>query len=89
MTIKGFENEDIEVSEFGEWVGNDYIDYKEHQKIINDLLKQRQELIEYLKEQINECKLSGNDEDYVRADVYEEILNKIELYKREPNEESI
>ena len=93
MTIKGFENEDIEVSEFGEWVGNDYIDYKsdykEHQKIINDLLKQRQELIEYLKEQINKCKLSGNDEDYVRADVYEEILNKIELYKREPNEESI
>lgn len=88
MTIKGFENEDIEVSEFGEWVGNDYIDYKsdykEHQKIINDLLKQRQELIEYLKEQINECKLSGNDEDYVRADVYEEVLNKIELYKREP-----
>lgn len=59
-------------------------DYKEHQKIINDLLKQRQELIEYLKEQINECKLSGNDEDYVRADVYEEVLNKIELYKREP-----
>lgn len=88
MTIKGFENEDIEVSEFGEWVGNNYIDYKsdykEHQKIINDLLKQRQELIEYLKEQINECKLSGNDEDYVRADVYEEVLNKIELYKREP-----
>lgn len=82
MTIKGFENEDIEVSEFGEWVGNDYIDYKsdykEHQKIINGLLKQRQELIEYLKEQINECKLSGNDEDYVRADVYEEILSKIE-----------
>lgn len=33
MTIKGFENEDIEVSEFGEWVGNDYkSDYKEHQK---------------------------------------------------------
>ncbi|HIT36890.1 MAG TPA: hypothetical protein IAB59_00195 [Candidatus Onthousia faecipullorum] len=82
MTIKGFENEDIKVSEFGEWVGNDYIDYKsdykEHQKIINDLLKQRQELIEYLKEQLNECKLSGNDEDYVRADVYEEILSKIE-----------
>ena len=53
MTIKGFENEDIEVSEFGEWVGNDYIDYKsdykEHQKIINELLKQKQELIDYLK----------------------------------------
>ena len=41
-------------------------------------VKAYDELIEYLKEQINECKLSGNDEDYVRADVYEEILNKIE-----------
>ena len=41
-------------------------------------VKAYDELIEYLKEQINECKLSGNDEDYVRADVYEEILSKIE-----------
>lgn len=40
--------------------------------------KEKQELIEYLKEQINECKLTGNDEDYIKIDVYEEILNKIE-----------
>ena len=40
--------------------------------------KERQELIEYLKEQINECKLTGNDEDYIKKDVYEEILSKIE-----------
>ena len=40
--------------------------------------QEKQELIEYLKEKINECKLSGYDEDYVRADVYEEILSKIE-----------
>ena len=26
--IKGFENEDIIVSDFGEWVGKNYIDYK-------------------------------------------------------------
>ena len=45
---------------------------------IKCLLKNIQELIDYLKEKINECKLSGNDEDYVRADVYEEILFKIE-----------
>ena len=45
---------------------------------VETLLNQQKEFIEYLKEQINECKLSGNDEDYVRADVYEEILNKIE-----------
>ncbi len=59
MIIKGFENEDIEVSEFGEWVGKDYIDYKsdykEHKKIINELLKEKQELIDYLKEKITKC----------------------------------
>ena len=45
---------------------------------LDKLENQQKEFIEYLKEQINECKLSGNDEDYVRVDVYEEILNKIE-----------
>ena len=40
--------------------------------------KEKQELIDYLKEQINECKLTGNDEDYIKKDVYEEILDKIE-----------
>ena len=86
MTIKGFENEDIEVSEFGEWVGKDYIDYKsdykEHQKIINELLKQKQELIDYLKENIEKL---HNDTSglygsviYGKIEAYEEILNKIE-----------
>lgn len=41
-------------------------------------VKAYDELIEYLKEQINECKLTGNDEDYIKKDVYEEILYKIE-----------
>lgn len=40
--------------------------------------REKKELIEYLKEQINECKLTGNDEDYIKKDVYEEILSKIE-----------
>lgn len=42
------------------------------------LLGEKKELIDYLKEEINECKLTGNDEDYIRLDVYEEILSKIE-----------
>lgn len=42
------------------------------------LLEEKQELTDYLKEEINECKLTGNDEDYIRLDVYEEILSKIE-----------
>lgn len=40
--------------------------------------REKKELIDYLKEQINECKLAGNDEDYIKKDVYEEILSKIE-----------
>ena len=43
-----------------------------------ELRKEKKELIEYLKEKINECKLTGNDEDYIKEDVYEEILSKIE-----------
>ena len=42
------------------------------------LLEEKQDLIDYLKEEINECKLTGNDEDYIKLDVYEEILSKIE-----------
>ena len=42
------------------------------------LLEGKQQLIDYLKEQINQCKLIGNDEDYIKLDVYNEILSKIE-----------
>lgn len=47
-TIKGFENEDIVVSDFGEWVGNDYIDYKaeykSNQKFIEILFDENKQL---------------------------------------------
>ena len=46
--IKGFENEDIIVSDFGEWVGKNYIDYKSeyenNQKIIKILLDESKQL---------------------------------------------
>lgn len=46
--IKGFENEDIIVSDFGEWVGKDYIDYKaeykRNQKFIEILLDENKQL---------------------------------------------
>lgn len=46
--IKGFENEDIIVSDFGEWVGKNYIDYKaeykRNQKFIEILLKENKQL---------------------------------------------
>lgn len=44
--IKGFEGENLEVSDFGEWVGNDYIDYKSeyesNQKIIDIMFEKIQ-----------------------------------------------
>lgn len=53
-TIKGFENEDIKVSDFGEWVGKDYIDYKfeykNNQKLIKTLFEENQELKKQLEE---------------------------------------
>ena len=46
--IKGFENEDIIVSDFGEWVGKNYIDYKSeyknNQKIIKSLSDENSKL---------------------------------------------
>lgn len=47
-------------------------------RVENGLDNSEKEIIDYLKEQINECKLTGNDEDYVKIDAYEEILSKIE-----------
>lgn len=44
------------------------------------LLEEKQELIDYLKEEINECKLTGNDEDYIKLDVYEETLSKLVIF---------
>ena len=41
---------------------------------LENLQQTPKELIDYLKEQINECKLTGNEEDYIRADTFEEIL---------------
>lgn len=55
--IKGFEGETLEVSDFGEWVGKDYIDYKfeyeNNQKVIKELFKENQkqkEIIDKIKE---------------------------------------
>ena len=55
-------------------------DYTRNELIVELIKKysEKQELIDYLKGEINECKLTGNDEDYIKIDVYEEILSKIE-----------
>ncbi len=47
-TIKGFEGENIVVSDFGEWVGKNYIDYKSeyknNRKIIKSLFDENSKL---------------------------------------------
>ena len=70
-TIKGFENEDIVVSDFGEWVGKDHIDYKfeykNNRKIIKGLLKENKQLKDNwdkLKEYIRETKLKEFEKSY-------------------------
>ena len=62
--IEGFEGEYLEVSDFGEWVGKDYIDYKfeykNNQKIMKVLFKENQkykEVIDKVLNIIDECKL--------------------------------
>lgn len=55
--IKGFENEDIIVSDFGEWVGKNYIDYKSeykrNQKFIEMLFDENKQL----KEKVNKLEI--------------------------------
>ena len=61
--IKGFESEDIIVSDFGEWVGKNYIDYKaeyeNNQKIIKRLLDENKQLKDnwnYIKKMLKEAR---------------------------------
>lgn len=71
--IKGFEDEDIVVSDFGEWVGKNYIDYKSeyknNQKIIKILFdenKQQKYNWNKLKEWVNKhYDYYMNEEDYI------------------------
>lgn len=83
-TIKGFENEEIEVSDFGEWIGKDYIDYKSeyksNQKLIKILLQENQELKEQLKylksgEYLNQLRFE--------RDMLQDVVNKMEVSKED------
>ena len=80
-TIKGFENEEIEVSDFGEWIGKDYIDYKSeyksNQKLIKILLQENQQLKEQQKEFINYLKtMLENEKDNFSVARVKDVLLK-------------
>lgn len=85
--IKGFENEDIIVSDFGEWVGKDYIDYKaeykSNQKVIEILLEENKLLKDNwnkLKEWVNKhYDYYMNNEDYIGGRLcFTDIKNKMQ-----------
>ena len=91
-TIIGFENEEIEVSDFGEWVGKDYIDYKfeykNNQKVIKELFKENQELKKQLEEKENQQKefmewLEKESKELIRDAGYHQriCLDILEKYK--------
>ena len=54
-TIKGFEGEDITVSDFGEWVGKDYIDYKFEYENNNKIIKELERENKKYKEKIEKA----------------------------------
>lgn len=83
--IKGFENEDIVVSDFGEWVGKNYIDYKaeyeSNQKVIKILFDENKQLKDNwikLKEIIKEkFVFQGAFTSYEWNDLLNELLYKM------------
>ena len=76
--IKGFEDEDIVVSNFGEWVGKNYIDYKNeyenNQEIIKSLLNENKQLKEQLQNISNEF-LKYNWKEATQEQVYNQLRN--------------
>ena len=85
-TIKGFEGEKLEVSDFGEWVGNDFIDYKfeyeNNQKIIKILQQENQQLKNQLKEKHDGFMASVNESCELAEEIqkYKEVIDKAIMY---------
>lgn len=91
-TIKGFEGEKLEVSDFGKWVGNDFIDYKfeyeNNQKIIKILQQENQQLKNQLKIKHNGFMASVDEScDLAKENQkYKEVIDKaIEWIKKRIN----
>ncbi len=85
-TIKGFEGEELEVSDFGEWVGNDFIDYKfeyeNNQKIIKILQQENQQLKNQLKEKHDGFMASVDESCDLAEEIqkYKEVIDKINVF---------
>lgn len=86
--IKGFEDEDIVVSDFGEWVGKNYIDYKSeyknNQKIIKILFDENEQLKDNwnkLKEYLEKNWTESQDIWFVK------IINKMQELEQESDKE--
>lgn len=97
--IKGFENEDIIVSDFGEWVGKNYIDYKSeyknNQKIIKRLLDENKQLKdnwnklkEWLVKELGD-RINPNKDKWLTGvyDAYRETIDKMQELQGSDNNE--
>ena len=94
--IKGFENEDIIVSDFGEWVGNDYIDYnaeyKRNQKFIEMLFDENKQLKDLIDTILNfslfkeECPLNFGFENNTNEDKSQSIFYEDEWCENNCND---
>ena len=98
--IKGFENEDIIISDFGEWVGKDYIDYKaeykNNQKIIIRLLDENKQLIdnwiklkEWLEKELGD-RINPNKDKWLTGvyDAYKETIDKMQELESSDSDEN-
>lgn len=74
--IKGFEGENLEVSDFGEQGGKDYIDYKfeykNNQKLIKALFEQNQKYKEVI-DKANEWVRDYMDEWDINDEVWQDL----------------
>ena len=98
--IKGFENEDIIISDFGEWVGKDYIDYKaeykNNQKIIKRLLDENKQLKdnwnklkEWLEKELGD-RINPNKDKWLTGvyDAYKETIDKMQELESSDSDEN-
>ena len=90
-TIKGFEGEKLEVSDFGEWVGNDFIDYKfeyeNNQKIIKILQQENQQLKNQLKEKHDGFMASVDESCELAEEIqkYKEVIDRLKSIVNDNN----
>lgn len=83
--IKGFEGENLEASDFSEWVGKDYIDYKfeykNNQKLIKALFEENQKYKETIDKAIKYIKANEFYLDYSTGACIKGVMPLLNILK--------